>query len=183
MDLSRSVLVVIDMQRGFLNEQSSRVIPTAVDLVARWQRAGGTTIFTRYFNYPGSNFERLIHWTKLQGPPETDITPELATYAARATAIVDKTGYTLFSDDGAAAVEAGGWTDLVICGVATESCVLKTAVDAFERGLTPWVVEDASYSHAGEEAHQAGLLVARRFIGRGQILKSVDILDGLPVAA
>ena len=62
-----------------------------------------------------------------------------------------------------------------ICGIDTESCVLKTAVDAFERDLTPWIVEDACASHAGPEPHYAGLLVARRFIGRSQIISAAGL--------
>lgn len=33
----------------------------------------------------------------------------------------------------------------VVCGIATDFCVLKTAIDTFERNLTPWVIEDALY--------------------------------------
>ncbi|MGC4784757.1 isochorismatase family protein [Micromonospora zamorensis] len=68
-----------------------------------------------------------------------------------------------------------GWEEFYFCGVATESCVLKGAVDAFEHGFTPWLIADASASHAGIEAHEAGLLVARRFIGPGQVIPLADV--------
>lgn len=184
MKLEEAVLVVIDMQNGFVNERSTPIIPAVVRLVDRWQRVGGATIFTRFVNGPGSPWERLIHWTKLQRSPETDIIDELLPQAARATHVADKENhYTLFNAEGSATVEAGGWRDLVFCGLATESCVLKSAVDAFERGYTPWVVHDASYSHAGEEAHRAGLLVARRFLGRNQIIDADDLLAAVRAAA
>ena len=53
--------------------------------------------------------------------------------------------------------------------------MLKTAVDAFERDLTPWIIEDACASHAGLEPYSAGLLVARRFIGRSQVITAADL--------
>lgn len=96
-------------------------------------------------------------------------------YAARATATVDKPGYTLFTDHGTQVIADGGWSDLVFCGLTTESCVCKSAVDAFERDFTPWVVTDACGSHGGVEAHEAGLLVLRRFIGQGQMIASTDL--------
>lgn len=96
--------------------------------------------------------------------------------------VVDKTIYSLFSEQGTNVVRALGRTDLYFCGIATESCVLKSAVDAFERNLTPWVIEDASASHAGTEAHAAGILVARRFIGRGQVIRVSDLGRVLGVA-
>ena len=52
---------------------------------------------------------------------------------------------------------------------------LKTAVDAFERDLTPWVVADACASHSGHETHNAGLLATRTFIGAGQVITTSDI--------
>lgn len=174
-----SVLVVVDVQNGFIREASAPVVPVIVDLVDWWERHGGDFIFTRYFNYPGSPFERLIHWSKLQVAPETDIVDELRPYADRATAVVDKQIYSLFNEQGADLVGKHGWTDLYICGIATESCVLKTAVDAFERDLTPWIIEDASISHAGRKAHDAGILVAERFVGRGQIAKSGRVKEML----
>jgi hypothetical protein len=47
----------------------------------------------------------------------------------------------------------------------------------------PWVVKDLVYSHAGEVAHEAGLLVTGRFIGRRQIVQAQDILPAGATAA
>lgn len=171
-----AVLVIVDAQNGFIREHSAPVIPVICDLVGRWEQAGGSVVFTRYINYPGSPFERMIHWTDMQaGATSTDIARPLQSYADRADAVIDKNGYTLFNAEGAVLVRDRGWTDLYVCGIATESCVLKTAVDAFERDLTPWLIRDASASHAGQAAHDAGLLVASRFIGPGQLIGVTDI--------
>jgi nicotinamidase-related amidase len=110
-----------------------------------------------------------------EGAASTDIVGPLQPYADRADAVIEKNGYTFFNDKGMALVRDRGWTDLYLCGIATESCVLKTAVDAFERDLTPWLIRDASASHAGQAAHEAGLLVAGRFIGKGQLIGVADV--------
>lgn len=175
----KPVLVVVDVQNGFVRDASKHVVPVIRDLVERWYAGGGDVVFTRYLNFPGSNFERLIHWSKLQASPEIDIVDELAPLAQRATAVVDKTIYSLFNDEGTALVRERGWTDLYVCGIATESCVLKTAVDAFELDLTPWLLEDASASHAGDSVHQAGVLVTSRFIGKDQIIRTSDLPQDL----
>lgn len=132
MSTERVALIVIDMQNGFVNDHSRSIIPRVVDLVERWQTAERPVVFTRYFNYPGSPFEKIINWTKLQGPPQTDIIPELTPYTGRALAILNKEIYSYFTNEGAALAEKEGWTEMVFCGLATESCVLKSAVDAFE---------------------------------------------------
>lgn len=175
MDLAKSVLVVVDMQNGFVSSKSAHIVPHVADVVRRWEEAGGATVFTRFVNHPGSPYERLINWSRMQTSPEIDIVDDLAAASQRAVTVLDKPIYSLFTDEGAATVAQHGWTDIVIVGIATESCVLKTACDAFERGLTPWVVKDAVYSHAGQEAHEAGLLVTSRFIGRRQLIDA-DVL-------
>ncbi|MGW2472429.1 isochorismatase family cysteine hydrolase [Streptomyces sp. NPDC001665] len=183
MDIGSAALVVIDMQNGFVNERSRHAVPAVSDLVAQWTGAGRPVIFTRYFNYPDSPYERFFQWRRLQEPPETDIVPELAEAAARAHAVVDKTGYTLFTPQAAELVRGCGWTDLVFCGIATESCVLKSAADAFEHGHAPWIVTDACASDAGPDVHDAGLVVARRLIGTGQLVTTEHVVDQLAAYA
>ena len=87
MNNDKTVLVVVDVQNGFVGSRSRHVVPVIVDLVRRWQAGGGATIFSRYLNYPGSPYERLIGWTRMHGAPETDLVTELQPYAAKATAV------------------------------------------------------------------------------------------------
>jgi nicotinamidase-related amidase len=170
-----AALVVVDMQNGFVNEHSEHAVPAVVNLVRVWGALGRPVVFTRYHNYPDSPYERFFSWTRLQGPPETDLVPELTDLTEEAQAIIDKTGYSFLTPQAEQLVAKEGWTDLVFCGIATESCVLKSAADAFERGLAPWIVTDACASDAGPAVHDAGLLVARRLIGRGQLI-TTDML-------
>ena len=167
-------LVVVDVQNGFVTEHSAHVVPVIVDLVKRWQAAGRDVVFTRYINHEDSIFERLMGWTKLQESPAIDIVSELQPYVANAVAVVDKRVYTLFTDEGEQLAKDRGWTDVYVCGIDTEVCVLKTAVDAFERDIVPRLVVDASASHSGPEAHNAGLAVAAKMIGARQLVRSSD---------
>lgn len=121
MTATRPVLVVTDVQNGFVREQSAHVVPIIAALVERWQ---GDILFTRYLNYPGSPYERLFGWRRLQSPPETDIVPELAPFMSRGI-VLDKTVYGPFTTEGEELVKQRGWTDFYFCGIATESCVLK----------------------------------------------------------
>lgn len=167
---SSTALVVVDVQKGFVNDESRHVVARIVELVRGWR---GPVAFSRFFNQPGSSYERLLGWAKFHGPPETELVDELKPYA---TTVVDKNGYSFFGAEGKALAAEQGWTDVYICGIDTDICVLKTAVDAFELGLTPYVISDASASHAGVRAHEAGLYLLGRFIGTRQLLTSDDVL-------
>jgi nicotinamidase-related amidase len=179
MDIDHAALIVIDVQNGFINHHSGHVVPAVAALVERWAAASRPVVFTRYLNYADSPFERLFDWKRLQHRPETDIVPELVELAAAAYAVIDKPAYSLYTEQGVAVIAEAGWTDLVFCGIATESCVLKSAADAFERGHTPWIVTDASASDAGPAVHDAGLVVARRLIGRRQLLTTEEVFREL----
>ncbi|GAA1931535.1 cysteine hydrolase [Streptomyces sodiiphilus] len=183
MDIGSAALIVVDMQNGFVNHHSRHAVHAVSDVVAQWSAAGRPVVFTRYFNYPDSPYERFFQWRRLREPPETDIVPELTEAVARAHAVVDKTGYTLFTPEATELIRQSGWTDLVFCGIATESCVLKSAADAFEHGYAPWIVTDASASDAGPDVHDAGLLVARRLVGVGQLVTGEHVMGRLAAYA
>ncbi|WP_326597884.1 isochorismatase family cysteine hydrolase [Streptomyces sp. NBC_01803] len=171
-----AVLVVVDVQNGFVNEHSGHVVPAVVNLAREWIALRRPVVFTCYHNYPDSPYERFFSWTRLQGSPDTDLVPALAELAEAAHPVIDKTGYSFLNPQGEELVAKEGWTDLIFCGIATESCVLKSAADTFERGLAPWIVTDACASDAGPAVHDAGLLVARRLIGRGQLITTDALL-------
>ena len=173
--IDTSALVVVDAQNGFVSEHSAHVIPAIEDLVRRWLRAGRDVVFTQYINHEDSIFERLMGWTKLQESPAIDIVPELQAYTAQSVGVVQKRVYTLFTDEGEQLAKDRGWTEIYVCGIDTEVCVLKTAVDAFERNIVPWLITDASASHSGPEAHSAGLIVAAKMIGLRQLVQSAGV--------
>lgn len=176
----RPALVVVDVQNGFVDPDTEHVVPVIVDLVARWQAAGGDVVFTRYHNYEGSLYVSLIGWDQLMDAPQTDLVEELEPYVERAAGVVDKHSYDMLaSPEGASLVAEHDWTDLYICGIATESCVTATALGAFQAGRVPWIIEDASTTHAGQHVHEAGILVASRFIGEGQIVRTADLPEHL----
>jgi nicotinamidase-related amidase len=175
MDQRKPVLVVVDVQNGFITEHSKAVVPVIVDVVHRWQAAQGDVVFSRYRNYAGSPFERLMGWTKMIDGPEIDLVAELSPYAGPQTPVLDKYLYSLFTPEATHLIDQRGWTDLYLCGIDTDMCVLKTAVDAFERDLTPWVLEDACASHVDPEAHRAGLLIARRYIGAHHVIRTTSL--------
>ncbi|MFI7697909.1 hypothetical protein [Nonomuraea sp. NPDC049480] len=84
-----------------------REVPVIAGLATRWPSAGNDVVFTRYINYPGSPYERLLGWTECMESPQIDIVDELRPHAEKATAVIDKNGYGMFADTAAAALVAG----------------------------------------------------------------------------
>lgn len=178
MDLRVVALLIVDVQNGFITKDTKHVVPAIRDLAAKWKQAGGATVYSRYFNYPGSPFERLMNWRQLYSPPDTDIVQELAHDAQRST-VVDKETYSAFTDDLVSLIRQQGWTNIVVCGIDTDLCVLTTVFDAFDSGVTPWVVTDCSASTGGPAVHDAGLVVMGRGIGEERLIAAEELLTRL----
>jgi len=168
------VLVVVDVQNGFVSPASAHVIPVVATLVEQWQMAGAPVLMTRYLNYDGSPYTELLGWREMQSSPETDIVSELQPYVPKAH-MLDKRIYTAFTPEGMALFDREGWETAYIVGLDTESCVAQTAVGAFEHHRRPVVVLDGCASHAGSEAHDAGVFVMRRNIGSAQMATSSEL--------
>lgn len=187
--LDKAALLVVDAQVGFVNEHSAHVIPTIADLATRWAATRRPTVWTKYWNYAGSPYETLIGWRALYGPPSTDIAPELVPLTTQAGAhVLDKVTYTALTDEGLALLAGlGDITDLIICGIATDACVWKTTLDAFEKGYVPWVVRDAVASnatrHSAKEVHDSALLHISRLVGAGQVIDAQQVRDAIEESA
>ncbi len=156
-------LLIVDVQRGFINSWTAHV-PTAVEALQRdYQRV----IVTRFYNPPGSFYRRLIGWQRF-GKESADFALAFAPPAG--APVLDKPTYTCVTP--AFLEDLAGWRvgRVDICGIATDNCVLKCAVDLFEAGVEPVVLAAACGSHGGPECHKAGLLLLGRFIGTRQVV-------------
>jgi len=179
MNMKPSPLLVVDVQSGFVNDRSRHVVPVVQRLADKWLDLGWPIYLSQFTNKHDSQWVKLLGWSRLMDESEIALAPELDHVRPHAT-VYRKQSYTCvvgpFLDD----ARSAEWTDVVVCGIATDSCVLATAVDLFEfseRDLRPLVVSDACASHAGEHAHESGLFIIQRFIGSGQIVSSRELLD------
>jgi nicotinamidase-related amidase len=174
-----SPLIIIDVQNGFINENSHQVVSRIVSFAENRLAIGGRVIASRFINEPGSQWEKLMHWTRLREAPEIDLAPSLLNLAEvnPQMQVVDKKIYSSLTSEVMSSISAGSDSEVLLCGIATESCVLKTAVDLFERGFRPIVLSDLCASHAGHTVHEAGLMVLGRFIGSEQVMRSEEYSD------
>ncbi len=87
--LDSAALVVVDAQQGFHNRCTRAAVRRIAHLVRSWTSAALPVVFTRYHNYPGSKFERLLDWIEVQHAPQTELVEELREFADLAVAVVE----------------------------------------------------------------------------------------------
>jgi nicotinamidase-related amidase len=168
------------VQRG---KSVSTILAVRVTGDTEWRERGMPVYATRFINYPNSPYERLTHWTKCTTSPEIDIVDELEHHLGSGVCVVEKSVYSFFTPKWSEQAKSAQWSDVVIVGIDTDGCVLKTALDAFELDLTPWVVTDATASHSGKRAYDAALYIAGRTIGSGQLVDVERVISALPSGA
>lgn len=183
-DFTRTALVIIDMQRDFLepggfgaalgNDVSllMKAVGPCQAMLAGARKAGLLVIHTREGHRPdlsdappakvqrGDPAKRIgaagpMGRILIRGEAGHDIVPDLA--PAPGEIVIDKPGKGAFYATGLAAVLAErGIASLIVCGVTTEVCVHTTVREANDRGYRCLVVSDACGSYF-PAFHEAGL--------------------------
>jgi nicotinamidase-related amidase len=187
-DLATTALVIIDMQRDFLepggfgeslgNDVSllAAAVPPTRALLDAARAAGLLVVHTREGHKPdlsdappakrerGEPTVRIgepgpMGRILIRGEPGHDIIPELAPRDGEP--VIDKPGKGAFYATGLAGVlEARSVATLLVCGVTTEVCVHTTVREANDRGYRCVVVADACGSYI-PAFHEAGLAMIK----------------------
>ena len=193
----RTALVVVDMQRGFLDPGEAMEVPPAREIVPVIQRLLEVfrarrlpVVFTEFVYSPSApvligalhpehqpappgaprGFGRPSS-SCLEGTASAEIVPDLAPRPGEL--VVRKPGYDAFQGtvlDGA--LRARNVTSLVVTGTMTDICVLATVTAALHREYRVTVVEDG-VATLWPEVQRAALDIIGRAYGRVATAKDV----------
>jgi len=193
----RTALVVVDMQRGFLDPGEAMEVPPARDTVAAIQsllalfRVKRLPVVFTEFVYseevpllvgrlhpehqpakPGApRGFGLPSSSCLEGTPSADTVPDLAPRPGEL--VVRKRGYDAFAGTALdLALRVRNVTSLVVAGTMTDICVLATVIGAFHREYRVTVVEDG-VSTLWPEMQRATLDIIGRAYGRIATAKEI----------
>jgi nicotinamidase-related amidase len=168
-----TALLVIDAQSAFLRPSTADVFDRISAHLSSPAARYDLVVAVRVMNPPGSLWERRLGWLRMRAPGEADLLPEIA---ARADAVLDKTGYSAATPPLRRLLRQRGIGRAAICGVNTDQCVLATAFGLWDAGIDPVVLEDLCASTSGAEAHERGLAVARTAFGEDAVAASGEVV-------
>lgn len=159
-------LLVVDVQRGFIND-FTRHVPGRIRRLIEL-RQYDPVLFTLFVNDDGSPYRTLLDWDGCSAPPDTNLVAELEPFASP-EAVFEKHGYTGIPDKLTEKLRGDGHKEISVVGIDTDMCVLKIALDLFDLAIEPIVLVDCCASTAGLQAHLAGLAILSRNIGPFQL--------------
>lgn len=160
-------LLIVDVQRGFLNELTRHVPVRIATLVERGEH--DPLIFTRFVNTPDSPYRRFLDWHECAAEPDTLLAPEMEALAKRGRVFV-KQGLAGVPPEMAVYLQTLRPPEVHVVGIDTDMCVLKVAMDVFDLGIRPVILTDCCASTVGLQAHLAGLAILSRNVGPHQLL-------------
>jgi isochorismate hydrolase len=165
-DLSKSALMVIDMQHYFCDDSShaslpaaQAIIPNIRKLVSSYRANGYPVVFTRHAHRKGEDPGIMGKWWSdlmWEGSIDSRIIPEFE--PSDEEIVVRKSRYSAFQGtDLEHTLPERNVESLVITGVMTHLCCESTAREAFMKDFLVYFVVDATASQC-EELHVSSLI-------------------------
>lgn len=159
----KSALLVLDMQRYFLDEKSHAFIPSApaivpgiMKLIKYCEDNGIPVILTQHQNSESNAGMMSIWWKDLMSP-ESDYNEIIDQLKPWSNTTITKNQYDAFyQTDLEEVFSAKAVSQLIICGVMTHLCCETTARSAFVQGFQVFFTIDGTATY-NEPFHRATL--------------------------
>jgi nicotinamidase-related amidase len=186
LDAANSALLVIDMQKFFLDPQSpsftcggTAIIPNIKRLIEVFRAANRPVIYTCHVHHPDGLDAGILEWwwkgMCIEGTPESEVCDELAPLEGEK--VIYKHRYSAFyNTDLETVLRCLNVKDIVVTGVMTNICCETTARDAFLRDYRVFFAADATGS-CSEDLHVASLL--NLAFGFAYVVKADDMVNAM----
>lgn len=194
MDPARTALLVIDMQRGFLDKEVAHsyvpaaveIVPTINALAQTVRDTGGRVVFVRMVASADAARDWSVYYDELIQPeqrakrfagmkmdgPGFELWPGLDVGAA--DLIVDKTRFSAFiqgSSDLEEVLRREEMDTVLVTGTVTGTCCESTARDAMMLNFRTVMIADANAARS-DEAHNAAL--QNFYLSFGDVMTAAD---------
>lgn len=169
--IKNSILTIIDMQEGFRCKEVEQIIPVIDQLCKSFT---GTRVFPAFYNKQGSLFQTQLHWKRFQTPEDVKIVKELDEHAVT---IIPHSGYTVYNKELQYEMASRNVKEVYLCGVFTDVCIIKTAMDLFDAEVEVFVVSDACATPHGREIHNVVLKSLNQILGSDHVIMSKECVN------
>lgn len=159
-----SLLLVIDLQKNFINE-NTKSVPDNISNLINTNRFD-YVVFTKFVNDINSQFYKILGYKGCLNTEDRRIVID-----TNNNKIIEKKIYTALNQELVQFIKEKNIGIIYLCGIDTDACVLKTAIDLFENNYNVKVIEDCSMSHSGIEFHEYAIKMLEKLIGKPNVVK------------
>lgn len=162
-------LLIVDLQKGFLNDNCNFVVEKIEKLVKKGNF--DRIVATKFVNSKNSQYQKFLNYGKFCSKTETDLALKLPKDAQ----IVEKTSYALRGGD-FDTLFTNKDEQIFVCGVDYDACVLATSFQIFDHQMQPHILIDCVASYSQKPiSKQAFKKICLKNFGKDCLIKSTQI--------
>jgi len=158
--MSKNALLVIDVQKYYINEHTKNIPRKIEDFIK--QNNFDFILFTKFVNHKNSNMYKVFNWSKMMSSLDTDICDNLIQFVQK-DKVFQKDTYSVFkTEQFRDFLKNNNIGELTLCGLDADACILATAYDGFDLGYKIHVLDELTGCHVGEEFRKYGLEIINK---------------------
>ena len=161
--MNNSLLLIIDMQRNFINKNTESLISKINELIKT--SSYNYIAFTKFINDENSNFYKVLNYKGCKDEYNRDIVIDTKSYK-----IFNKRTYTSLTSELKEYLKEKNIDAVYLCGIDTDACILKTALDLFDNNYNVKVLKNYCMSHSSFENHDMAIHLLKKLIGENNII-------------
>ena len=147
-------LVIIDVQNGLLVNDRIKKLPHKIIELAKHNKFD-FVVTTQFKNRLGSQFDKLMGWYGMSDTASQEIDSDIAEISSRNFV---KYGYSCFTEEFEEFIRDNDIDKLYFVGLDIDACVLKSALDSFERCIDSEVLVNYCDTSSGDKSTAINVL-------------------------
>ena len=147
-------LVIIDVQKGLLVNDRIKKLPHKIVELTKHNKFD-FIVTTQFKNRLGSQFDKLMGWYGMSDTESQEIDSGIAEISSRNFV---KYGYSCFTDEFEEFIRDNDIDKLYFVGIDIDACVLKSALDSFERCIDSEVLVNYCDTSSGDMISAVNIL-------------------------
>lgn len=161
--MENTLLLIIDVQKNFINDNTKKIPNKITNLINK--NHFDYIAFTKFINDENSNFYKMLNYKGCINEDDRKIV-----FDTQNNKVFTKKIYTTVSDEFKTYIKENEIKKVYLCGIDTDACVLKTAIDLFENNIDVKVIENCCMSHSGKKYHNYAIKMLKKLIGKESII-------------
>lgn len=160
------ILLVVDVQDGYINEVTKKVPKEIEKHIKNFNY--DLVIATRFINKADS-----LHKSELNMQDMTMLSPHaklVENIGSLADIVIMKSTYTSLTVDVAKLLEKNKVEEVYIAGFNTDTSIMATALELFDKGIKPKILSNLCGSVNGTEVNDSALQILKGALGEDNIL-------------
>ena len=158
----KKLLMVIDVQKDFVNENNSHILQKIEDLINL--NKFDDVIFTQFINNEESVWYKKLKYRGCLTEEGRKIIIDTKNYK-----VFLKYTYSAINQELEKYLKDNNIDEIYLCGFDTDACVQETAIDLFEKNYNIFVLKDYCMSY-NLEIHNMTINNLKRLIGEDSII-------------